>query len=247
MELEAQDGTKLILLMVAGAIFAAVGLWLLLRPKPSGSAAKIELFGMKFESSSAGVLVFLIGSAFLVIPLFVEEKAVEVGSVLPSSNGRVEGSFGNNEAVGDSSQNQPASDNHVGTAALILPPDPQVDEIEPNNRVQEAKQTAIGQTVAGHVKSDDTFDWFVVPLPENPPRYFEIKVRASKASPGASVAAEVFNAREMKLGSLSVGDGVDYLRVEPGQDDRLYVRMVYRSSFGGSVDYEWTLLPDPNE
>ncbi len=74
MEFEALDGIKLVMLMAAGLLFAVVGLYLLIRPKPEGSAAKIELFGMKFESSSAGLLVFLIGAVFLVIPLFVAEK-----------------------------------------------------------------------------------------------------------------------------------------------------------------------------
>ena len=65
MDFEAQNPTILIVLMVAGAAFAGVGLWLLLKPKPTGSTAKIEIFGLKFESSSAGLLVFLIGAVFL--------------------------------------------------------------------------------------------------------------------------------------------------------------------------------------
>ncbi len=247
MELEAQDGIKLILLMAAGAIFALSGLWLLLRPKPTGSAAKIELFGLKFESSSAGVLVFLIGAAFLTIPLFVEEKAAGANSVSSGPGVSMTNDTDKTESGEDLSDQKIIANSQSGAAALILPPDPQVKEIEPNNRVQEAIQVAFGQTVAGYATNDDEFDWFVVPMPENLPRFVEIKVRASNASPGSSVQAEVFNAREEQLGSLSVSANVAYRKVEHRSDDRLYVKMAYRSSFSGSVDYEWTLLTVPDE
>ena len=47
MYFEALDGTKLLLLMLAGVAFAAAGLYLMIRPK-AGDAAKIEIFGLKF-------------------------------------------------------------------------------------------------------------------------------------------------------------------------------------------------------
>jgi hypothetical protein len=64
---------KLIILMVAGAIFAFAGLWLMFRQTPAGDAARIELFGIRFRSSSAGLLVFIVGALFLAAPVFVPE------------------------------------------------------------------------------------------------------------------------------------------------------------------------------
>lgn len=74
MNFDTVDDQQISLLMLAGGIFAFIGLWMMFRPKTDGHAAKIELFGLKFESSSAGLLVFLIGSGFLAAPVFMTEK-----------------------------------------------------------------------------------------------------------------------------------------------------------------------------
>jgi hypothetical protein len=74
MQIVALDGAKLLALMLAGGVFALAGLWLMFRPQPAGEAARIELFGLKFQASSAGLLVFLIGAVFLAVPIFVPEK-----------------------------------------------------------------------------------------------------------------------------------------------------------------------------
>ena len=74
MDVVALDAAKLTALMVAGAAFALAGLWLMFKPQPAGEAAKIELFGLKFQASSAGLVVFLIGAVFLAMPIVVPEK-----------------------------------------------------------------------------------------------------------------------------------------------------------------------------
>lgn len=74
MELNALATSKLVTLMIFGGVFALVGLWLMIRPRPDTGRSKIELFGLKFESSSAGILVFLFGAAFLALPVFVDER-----------------------------------------------------------------------------------------------------------------------------------------------------------------------------
>lgn len=70
MKLQALDGPVLYLLMAVGLIFTLSGLYFIFKRKDDENAARIELFGLKFQSSSAGTLVFLIGAVFLFIPLF---------------------------------------------------------------------------------------------------------------------------------------------------------------------------------
>ncbi len=83
----ALDGTKLLILMTAGGVFALAGLWLMFRPPVQGQAAHVELFGMKFQSSSAGLLVFLIGAVFLAVPVFVPEREQRPGGAAPQGPG----------------------------------------------------------------------------------------------------------------------------------------------------------------
>ena len=70
----ALDAMKLTAMMVSGGVFAIAGLWLMFRPQQAGEAAKAELFGLKFQASSAGLVVFVIGAAFLALPIIVPEK-----------------------------------------------------------------------------------------------------------------------------------------------------------------------------
>jgi hypothetical protein len=148
MQFVALDGTKLIVLMLAGGAFALAGLWLMFRPQPAGEAARIELFGLKFQASSAGLLVFLIGAAFLAVPIFVPEREIadpgralalrsEVGSVA--------------EGAGLGAE---------GQTAILLPPGPDVEESEPNDTISTANALSLGQTVGGTLPPDD-LDWFV--------------------------------------------------------------------------------------
>lgn len=143
----ALDGAKLLILMAAGGLFSGVGLWLLLRPKPA-SGAKIELFGMKFESSSAGLLVFLIGAAFLATPLFVPERAREARATHASAAG-----------------GQANADVAAEPAAATIPQRARAEgrEREPNEGYDEANQIAVGDSIS--VVSDrESEDWFVLPI-----------------------------------------------------------------------------------
>ncbi|HET9069402.1 MAG TPA: hypothetical protein VFN28_12215, partial [Amaricoccus sp.] len=74
MAVQGLDATKLFLLMALGAAFAAAGIYLLLRPSVRDGATRIELLGMKFNASSGGLLVFIIGALFLASPIVVPER-----------------------------------------------------------------------------------------------------------------------------------------------------------------------------
>ena len=174
MQLEALDGIKLVMLMAAGLVFSIAGLYLLMRPKPEGSAAKIELFGLKFESSSAGLLVFLIGAAFLATPIFVEERASS-GSVVPDDNGQSDAGTNTRKPV-------------------ILPDTPGAEESEPNDVVQDANQLNIGTTVAASIRKGQR-DWYVIPTAEHLGKRLIVTLRSVS---GPQVSGEVFDTNEQR-------------------------------------------------
>lgn len=226
MGFEAQASLRLLFLMAIGTIFAVAGLWLLLRPKQSGTA-KIELFGLKFESSSAGVLVFLIGSLFLAVPLVVPEK--------PGGPGRSEDQT--NLTVVDPQRSAGTTDG--GNLALVLPADPATAEIEPNERIQDANQIALGQTVSGKLRKGDE-DWFVVAVPDGP-AYVDLRVR--KLS-GEALRASLHDAHEELIHKDVLYDvGSENFRGEAPGNDRFYVRLWPDPVLGDTEEYEVTYLP----
>lgn len=206
---EAVDTSKLLALMAAGAIFAAAGLYLLLRPKPQGGSAKIELFGLKFESSSAGLLVFLIGAAFLAIPLFVPEKPTELRDTLaPSSK----------------------PDDIASQGPVLLPARPDAKEVEPNDRVQDANQLLIGATASGRVRSGN-IDWYVISTAEHIGKRLVIGLRLVE---GSSVIAKLYNADEIQIshtGFVNSGAGMAKMELV---GDKVFVQISsISSSFQG--------------
>ena len=198
MNFEPVDGTKLFLLMLAGAVFAAVGLYLLLRPKPEDTA-KIEIFGLKFESSSAGLLVFVVGAGFLAVPLFVPEKTA------PRTAAEIA-----------------RPDGGTAPAGADAPADVDILEQEPNDRVQQATPLAFGATAAGVTTTDDP-DWYVVTLPDPPVPRVAVLVRHVS---GGAVVPEVFDGQERLLERSRVDSGAIYIMVEVGANTLLYVRIV---------------------
>lgn len=235
MDFEAQEATRLLVLMIAGAVFAGAGLWLLIRPKPSGTAAKIELFGLKFESSSAGVLVFLIGAAFLAVPLFVPEKAMVQPSGGTQGNGTPPQTPGKPEAPQPEASPSAPSDQ----TALILPPGPEVAETEPNDRLLIANQIQLGQTVSGEVRKGND-DWFVVAVPEGP-AFVDLRVRNVG---GGTVSARLLNAREHSIGKDTLFEReAKSMRGEAPGNDRFYVWLWKDDYQGVTARYEFTVLP----
>lgn len=167
MDIVALDGTKLLILMLSGGIFAVAGIWLLFRPPTNGEAAKIELFGLKFQSSSAGLLVFLIGAAFLAVPIFVPEKSIGLAepAQAPPTVDRVRLA-----AASRIERTVPAAAGakEVSGAAALGVPGQQfavhADEQEPNDSHGNANILVPGTSVAGIMKSGDR-DHFCIDIP----------------------------------------------------------------------------------
>lgn len=151
------------LLMAMGGLFALAGLWFIFRPKTEGSTAKIELFGMKFESSSAGVLVFLIGAAFLSVPLFVvPDNTTAQSRTSNSTAGAIEQPSSANENVvsGQAARNAEISFSSGGAVRL------EGQEVEPNESIAGANVVPLGAVVSGSVGGDDTTDFFRIEVPQ---------------------------------------------------------------------------------
>lgn len=230
MNFEALDGTKLLLLMLAGVAFAAAGLYLMIRPK-AGDAAKIEIFGLKFESSSAGLLVFIVGAAFMAIPLFAPEKSSSsnvAGVMVGAGNGHAETGGAQDDGT---------------RRALLLPSGPQANEIEPNDRVQQALQLDIGATVSGKSRRGDN-DWYVIPTAGLDNKKLIVGLRYVS---GPDVYGEVFDSREKRTHQIGwVGSGAQTREADLFGQDRIYVRVATYDYDEDNAVYEvFTTLIDP--
>lgn len=224
MNFEALDGTRLTILMIAGAVFAAAGLYLLLKPKGAGTA-KIELFGLKFESSSAGLLVFVIGAVFMAIPLFVPERTVSDGENVNT---------GATAGAGTSGQKDVSAPK--GAKALVLPAGPDTSEVEPNDSLRQSNQISMGAIVSG-VAERDSRDWFVIPIELPPAR--EVEFKLSRVS-GDSSWMSIYDARERRVESNHNANGTGYLQMVAGNNDRFYIKIY--STLGGVYELSVSAL-----
>ncbi|SFR47578.1 hypothetical protein [Litoreibacter janthinus] len=226
MSFETLDSTKLIILMIAGAVFAGVGLYLLLRPKPEG-AAKIELFGLKFESSSAGLLVFLVGAAFMSLPLFVKEKIEPNVPIAVVPNAPSSPRAPSNQPA----ETQPANPIVIADGAMI-------EEVEPNDGAFEANALALGQRAKGTVIKDKP-DWFVILVPDGGIVGDQVMLKHVR---GYEVRLELYNAREEHKGWIKTSEGAKYLEIKSDFEDRIYLKVhsVYPVN---TSDYEVAVVP----
>jgi hypothetical protein len=205
MEFEAISATRMIALMLVGAAFAFAGLYMMLRPRPEG-AAKIELFGLKFESSSAGLLVFMVGAAFLAVTLFVPER--QTGSDQIGAAPKVE------VAGAKPKPDTPAKPKVISEGAVIK-------ETEPNNGIREAQPLAIGQVAAGKFGKGSGQDWFTVSFPNGDIALHEVKLRHVH---GNIVSVRLYDVREQEIGKLSTNSGAAYFSLEDQTTETIYIK-----------------------
>ena len=218
MNFEALDGARLTILMIAGAVFAAAGLYLLLKPKGSGTA-KIELFGLKFESSSAGLLVFLIGAIFMALPLFVPERTTGTTQTQGAGSETTDG----RETSGADATEPDAGTPSAGVTALVLPAEADVKEQEPNDSLRQANQLAVGTIAAGFIKGRNE-DWYVVPVADHQSSFVQVMLNVTD---GDSARVEMYNADQVKLKGIFSADGAAYGRIYVENTDRLYLKVWY--------------------
>ncbi|PWR04438.1 hypothetical protein DKT77_01815 [Meridianimarinicoccus roseus] len=168
MEFTALDPWKLIVLMAAGGVFALAGLWLILRPKTDGHSMVVHVWGMKLEASSAGVLVFLIGTAFFATPLFVRENSASGGAATQQASGdpgsppaAVVRNAAEESRV-QTSEARPQSVQTVSGRAITAVG----SEVEPNDNVAEANEIAVGSVISGTVEQGNP-DYYSFTFPED--------------------------------------------------------------------------------
>jgi hypothetical protein len=168
MSIQTLEGPYLYLFMAIGLLFTLVGLYLILKRTTDENAAKIELFGLKFQSSSTGTLVFLIGTLFLLTPLFVPK----IGN---NSNGVV-------QAPSKEQPNPVAKldSNSTDVRALVLPVKAEAEEVEPNNQITQANQFIFGFGAKGALdrKRNDLHDWYVIDTSGYSGSDFTVQIRS---------------------------------------------------------------------
>lgn len=245
MELNALESSKLLALMVAGGAFALAGLWLMFRPKPEGSAAKLELLGMKFESSSAGLLVFLIGAAFLATPLMVAEKSVVEGGAVAGSQAdqgavAIKGPADDDTRANTNIGEPEAKNILTGSPAVILPASAGADEQEPNNFLTEANQIEPGVFYAGqtHRDENDGEDWYVLPTPNLTNETVHFQVRTRKAFISSYCSVSVLDDNEELIKSWKMADVGSSVHTEVVVPDSEFLLVMVHSSNPYFCEYE---------
>jgi hypothetical protein len=229
MGFEPLDGIKLLLLMAAGLIFCIAGLYLLIRPKPEGSAAKIELFGLKFESSSAGLLVFLIGAGFLAVPMFVPEKAVTAQANPSTPRIETPSPAPTPDILSKKDPSGTSSDPAPVAGADIK-------EVEPNDRIQQANMLTIGATAFGRILEGDV-DWYIVSTAGNDGKVLLVKLRHVAGRP---VQGSLYDHdEETQLGTGIVDTGAKTQRMTI-KGDRAFLKVENIPPLPGRADYEVT-------
>ena len=203
------DPTETMAFMVVGGICIAFALYLLVRP-PHHGTTKLEMFGMKFEASSAAILVFLAGLALLLTPVWSEEAE----------------SSGDDTRMAVSGASGTDAEGETRPAFRVVPPDePGAEETEPNDRVQQANGLSVGATVAGRVTSGDTDRYLI----DTAGRDGEMLVVTLRQVSGGRVYGEVFDSNERRIAQLSPTGGGSAFTRERIDGSRMYV-MVTQSS-----------------
>jgi hypothetical protein len=209
MPLQNLDETKLLILMAAGGFICLAGLILLFRPKRGEDATDLQAFGLKFKTSSAGLVVFVVGAAFMVAPVFVPERPV---------------------------REQPAPAPLDGGRRIPLPQRAADREVEPNDVVQEANEIAIGPLYAGRVSGGDV-DWYAVGVDDQHDELV-LKIKSVSANGYCYAYAKVFDMNERDVGWLPLEQdlgGAARTSIGVGAN-KIFFLKVYPSG-SNSIDY----------
>jgi hypothetical protein len=155
------DGLSLYVLMIMGAIFSLAGLVLIFRKaKPDTGAAKIEFLGQKLEANSTGIVVFLIGAAFLAAPIFVPVKSIQIAGPATSATTEPKAQTPTAEEPSEPARapDKPAQPPGAPTQATA---NAGTGEAENNDTFAKANAISNGVAAGGYLKMDDN-DWFVI-------------------------------------------------------------------------------------
>lgn len=227
MTLQSLDGPILYMLMAVGLIFALAGLRLIFKNKEDENAARIELFGLKFQSSSAGTLVLLIGAAFLSTPLFAPRANAVSPPVTPS----------------DPVAAQTPAVPQPGKTAIVLPPSADAKEVEDNNSITDANQFTLGLGVKGDLdrNRDDYADWFVIDTSGTGNTDFTVQARSS-----GSCRVYIYDQNETEIGFFYCGNngGSTHHTLFSKSNDKVFLQVLFNNG-SGSIRTEYEIFFRP--
>jgi hypothetical protein len=221
--LPAVSSDKLLILLIAGGIFSLAGLWLMFRPQKEDDVAKLKIFGLEFQSSSAALLVFLIGAVFLVGGILLPEKVNGPGQTATASTGSTSSDDTSEVASNDAKTPKP-----IGAPAGSIAIEGQ--EQEPNNTTATANWIApFSSTKGRYGEGDDKRDMFCISTAEHLGQELVI------ALSGYSAQIELQDRFGQRIAGRNGGYDVT-LSISHKIEDDAYCMAVW-SFAGGSKDY----------
>jgi hypothetical protein len=209
--------------MIAGAVFCLSGLYLMIiSSQPDSGAAKFELFGQKFEANSRGIIVFLVGAAFLASPLYLPKLVTGQSSANNSSSVQ--------SPLAVTPQLDPKGQAILPSNGVTLVPSA-AEEVEKNNSMQSANMLTLGGLVTANLSEDDEEDWYAINTGQVQAKEVEIKLRGvydymcakySVLNAAKQVQGEgYFCGRDKTTAIFELTQGV------------LYARIIYSGQAGG--------------
>lgn len=163
--------TEKFILMASGAMFALAGIYMMIRPSMQDGETKIEIFGLKFNASSGGLIVFLVGTSIL------------IGAALGPENAKTNPKEALLTSAPGESNRVPERTNSDQQRALILPAVAQAKEKESNNTKHLANQITRGFYYRGNINWDedkeknDFEDWYIALTSDLHEKNLEIRIR----------------------------------------------------------------------
>jgi hypothetical protein len=167
------DAMLLFVLTAFGVVSAVAGLVLLFRGGAHREEQVVEVLGLKFRFTSAGLVVFLIGALFLAVPVFVSVDRSPVHDGPPALV--PEGGGGSTDRV-------------------------QGGEAEPNDYVTEANAVEFGATYAGAIDRNDK-DFFAFEVGPGP-QALRLILRRVQGTGGLVVGVFDPQGKESRVGYL---------------------------------------------
>ncbi len=162
MEIAQVTRATIVIFMATGAVITFAGVWLMWRLRTHTSSSKIDILGVKVESPSAGLLVFLVGAAFLSVPLFVDATPEQAPI---SSAGQEPTTSEETTPGGEPPDNEQQPTSVPTSAGADLAVTQAGKEVEPNDSVVSPNIIPLGAHI--EAAAGQSPDWFRIDTPSN--------------------------------------------------------------------------------
>lgn len=232
------DQTEKYVLMASGAVFALAGIYMMIKPSMRDGETKIEFFGLKFNASSGGLLVFLVGSGFLVGAALAPEK--NLVSAERSGGTQAQAKFDTSETnsnTGETNRNK----------AILLPEKADTPEQEPNNSIHDANQISKGVFYKARIDQErkDNQDWFIIPTSDSKNKDMKIQIRTSWAGNSGECHMQILDQDEQRIKKvvLPPTNNSSYSNFYVGQNEFIFMFIYLHGGFGDATcGYEFKVL-----